>query len=178
MLQKAMPSVDTMVLLASLSLISMIFVVGCSGPEAQTLIIVQLPTDLSESKPVSVDDVLIVVRNTAAQFGLRETSHTSYSNWDSDEHPRIWLDVQHDIFPLVVEIREAHIEHRTLKHRNLADALVNNLNKYGLNAAVTYHTPDPVERGWFFYATISSALVAVVTRFLWRRSRLKRVVTV
>ena len=45
-----------------------------------------------------------------------------------------------------------------------------NLNKLGLNSSVTYHTPDRVERGWFFYITIYAGLVAVAAWLLWRRS--------
>ena len=155
--------------LASLSLIAMFCVVGCSPPDSRTSIIVQLPLD--ESKPVSVNDVLSVVGETAAQFGLSgDSTQTMYFNSNSDERPRMWLNVQHEDFPLVVDISEDNEEFRSKKHRNLANALVVNLNKLGLNASITFHTPDPVERGWLFYFAIYGGVGSVASLLIWRRS--------
>ncbi len=149
--------------LASLCVVAMICVSGCSGPRAVTSIIVQLPSDLPGPKSVSVGDVLTTVGDTAAQFGL---SNSWEKTFISNEYPKLWLNVRPDDFPFVVEIVEDHSEYRSHKHRQLADSLVAELSKLGLTVSVTYHTPDPIQRGWAFY--VGAGMVAAF--LFWRRS--------
>ncbi len=171
-------SIDAIVQLASLSLILMMCVVGCSRVP-QTEIIVQVPSDLRASKQASVEDILLIIGNTVTQFGLRETegqkSQVCYSGVpsDSDERTTIWLTVYPDEIPLVIGIVDGSSSHRTVKHRQLADALVTHLNKSGLIASVTFHTPDPGDGVWVLY----SALGTVAAWIVWRRFRHKQVVT-
>ena len=149
----------------------MMCVVGCSGPYSRTSIIVQLSLDQPNPRSVSINDVLLVVGETAAQFGLSsDSSQTTYFSSNSEERPRIELNVRYDDFPLVIDISEWNEEFRSERHRNLANALVVNLNKLELNASITFHTPDPVERGWLFYSGIYGGLGSVATLLIWRRS--------
>ena len=177
MLYKVIPSLDAMIQLASLSLILMMFVVGCSTVP-RTEIIVQLPSDLRATKQVSIEDVLLIIGNTVTQFGLKETegqkSQVCYSGLPSnnDDKP-IWLTVYPDGIPLVIGIVDGSSSHRTVKHRKLAKALVTNLNQAGLIATVTFHTPDPGDGRWMLYSSLGTVAAWIV----WRRFRHKQVVT-
>ena len=166
-----------MIQLASLSLILMMCVVGCSRVP-RTEIIVQLPSDLRAAKKVSIEDVLLIVENTVTQFGLKETegqkSPICYSGLPSDNDDKpIWLTVYPDEIPLVIGIVDGSSSQRTVKHRKLAKALVTNLNQAGLIATVKFHTPDPEDGRWMLY----SALGTVAAWIVWRRFRHKQLVT-
>ena len=177
MSRKRTSSLDAVIQIASLCLTAVVCVAGCSTIP-QTQIEVRIPADSHASKP-SVEDVLRIVANTAREFGLKESesefddSQVCYigSRIDDDDES-IWLSVSPNEIPLLVAITDSGSSHRSVRHRKLAVALVTKLNQAGLNASVTFQTPDPGDGAWKIFCVLG----AVAGWLVWRLFHRKQVV--
>jgi hypothetical protein len=177
-LSSRVPSHEAVPQCASIALAAMFCVAGCSTLP-QTRIDVKVPVDSRASKYVGVEDVFRIVASTAKQFGLNasesefDDSQVCYKGLPSDDYDEgIWLTVSPNEIPLLVAITDGGSSHRSARHRKLADALVTNLNRAGLIASVTFHTPDPGDGVWMVFC----ALGACAGWLVWRAFRYKQAV--
>ena len=152
---------------AILGSIALTCVLGCGDPTSYTII--------TFGPQQRKDDILIVISDTATQFGLRNIGSNSFNDLIAGENPAIWLTFHSDTIPMTLNIDEMWIDHCSDKHRNLATELLTKLKIRGVDASITYQTPKPAGLpGWWYF--ILAALCAGTGWLGWRRFRHKPIV--
>lgn len=158
-----------MMIRTALLLTSIASAVGCDAISRTEIVVREGSSTLDASSEIAAD-VIGVSRETAAQFGLAEAelreTDVSFSDKVAGQNPGRWLTVKHSGDPVVVEITEMYIATPTDKHRQLADALVQNLAAEGLNAKVTYQTGKSYAGYWLL-----AIVVLVIGVISWRAMR-------
>jgi hypothetical protein len=158
-----------MMIRTALLLTSIASAAGCDAI-SRTEIVVRQGASTSDASSEFAADVIRVSRVTATQFGLTEVERreadVSFSDKVAGQNPGRWLTVKHSDDPVAVEIAEMYIATPTDKHRQLADALVQNLVAEGLNAKVIYQTGKSY--AWYWVLVVIVLVFGVVS---WRAMR-------
>lgn len=147
---------------------------GCDAVSS-TQIVVRQGSYSSEAPSEIACDVTRVSLDTAAQFGLvelgRRETDVSFGEKEMRQNPHLWLTIKLGE-PVGVELAELYVSTPTERHRQLADALVQNLVADGLDAEVVYQTNGSYK--WYWVLAMIVVVLVVARRALRRRGNRMR----
>lgn len=135
--------------------------VGCDAISRTKIAVSLRPTDTRESFEV-VADIEGVARDMSMRFVLAEHSRgdgfINFTDAGTGQNPDIWLNVSVSSLPVTIEIVEMYIDHRTEKHKKIANSLIQNLEARRFETQILYNS-DGIGWQWRLLATISIASI-------------------